>query len=95
MDFRKITSYLSKTSSALTILGIVVTLLFMQGYVLQKHIISLYNDQESFVLSDRSGNTIVVEKNKKENYALYLNDIPSRFQELLLQVLKYQNLNPN
>ncbi len=58
---------------------------FILGYCLQKQLIEAYNKQDSILVRDRTGKVISIELNERECWAEYLDKIPSRFKELLLE----------
>jgi len=55
------------------------------GYILQKQLIETYNKQDSLIVQDRTGKVISIEPNEEGYWAEYLDKIPPRFKELLLE----------
>jgi len=55
------------------------------SYYLQKQLIDIYNEQNSVVIQDRTGEIIFIEPNEKGYWAEYLDKIPLRFKELLIK----------
>jgi len=58
---------------------------FIEGYFLQKHLVEIYNKQESVVIKDRNGEEIFITQNQDGYWARYLNEIPPRFKKLLIK----------
>ena len=57
----------------------------ISGYYLQKQLMNIYNQQNSVVLQDRTGNIISIQPNLKGYWSQYLDEVPLRFEELLLK----------
>jgi penicillin-binding protein 1C len=68
-----------------SILLVGFTSFFIVGYCLQKQLIETYNKQDSIVVQDRTGKIISIEPNERGYWAEYLDKIPPRFKELLLE----------
>lgn len=69
-------------------LGIVATLIIIPGLLVMniqaRTLVKTYQSLESYTTQDRNGITIAQEYNTKEYFALYLDALPPRFEELLL-----------
>lgn len=57
----------------------------VKAYGLEQELKARYAAQESVILYDRNGKEIAIKPNAKGYYARYSNEIPERFEELLLQ----------
>lgn len=65
------------------IIGIILFLVFC--YHLQKHLIDIYNSQESTIILDRNQKIIYAQPNQKGNWSFFLDKTPDRFKTLLLK----------
>jgi len=76
-------------SKYLSIIGIIllfsVLFFLLISFHLQKQLLAIYENQESLIIRDRDGQKIFIKANQKDNYAQYLDEIPSRFKELLIK----------
>lgn len=69
-----------------TSFSLVILVAFLTGeYFLQRQLITLYENQNSVVIKDRSGQEIGLLPNQKDNFARYSNEIPASFKEFLIQ----------
>ena len=78
---------LSKSYLRIVVLTMLIGVLvfFITGYHLQKQLIETHNKQNSTIIQDRTGKVISIELNERGYWAEYLNKIPSRFKELMLE----------
>lgn len=79
---------LVKINFSLTIIAILffsTLVLLITGYYLQKELMTNYDNRNSLLVKDRNGQEIFIEPNKNGYWARYLDKIPPRFKELLLE----------
>ena len=74
-----------KTKKALIILAVFITGFLLSSYHLQKELVAIYDQGQSIQILDREGREIAILMNEKETYARYLDEVPSRFKELLIR----------
>ncbi len=66
---------------------LIVSLLFLfaTAYFAQKHLLTLYENQQSVTIKDRYGKEIVIKPNANGYYLKYAESIPDNFKKLLLR----------
>ena len=67
---------------------VVIVMLFGIGlffYILKDRLLLTYKNLESTVVSDRNGLIIAIKPNSKGHYAYYMDSLPSRFKNFLVQ----------
>jgi penicillin-binding protein 1C len=83
--------HLKKLTKINLSLAIIVILFFsilalaITSYYLQKELMTNYDNLNSLLVKDRNGQEIFIEQNKNGYWARYLDKVPSRFEELLLE----------
>lgn len=56
-----------------------------KGNIIYKSLSNTYNQGRSIIIYDRQGNIIKIKPNQSDYYATYLQKIPNRFRDLLIQ----------
>lgn len=73
----------------LFILTVIIAFFILSGFLrsskLKNELLSLYQNNQSVVIKDRSGENIFVKPNSAGYYAEYSDEIPARFKKLILQ----------
>lgn len=62
-----------------------IALFLVISYHLQKELTTIYQKRESLILKDRYGEEILIKPNQKGHFAIYLDEVPPRFKELLIK----------
>jgi membrane carboxypeptidase/penicillin-binding protein PbpC len=70
--------------SLIIIFGVFIVLYTIFGF-LNKELLTTYNHNQSFIVTDRNNNIIFIAKNTKGYYAEYSESIPSNFKNLLIE----------
>lgn len=66
--------------------GVLITILvFVFLFVLERSLVSKYNELESVLIKDRHGETISTLPNSKDGYSNYVNEFPDKFKWLLVK----------
>jgi penicillin-binding protein 1C len=85
IDFNLPKIQIDKKITFVVIFFLLFFLLLMASYQAQKTMLSLYNSYASEIIKDRYGKIIYIKPNQKGYYAYYIDKIPARVKELLIQ----------
>ena len=69
----------------LIIFAVILAGFFSVSSYLQSKLISLYNDQQSQIILDRTGKIIAILPNSKGYYAYYIDSLPNELKNLLIK----------